>query len=237
MANTTAPMRGAEPPLLELEEEDVVGADEEGPDLEAYLDLEESAEIARLMQQVRDGADIGPVAPAAAPELSRCAKPEAQRELPPPPTSRLRRPDESLDAARLSSSPDQATGAGRAEAPEPAADPAAAARRSAAPRPGRLQPLDVEAVARALGEVQVQGRQLVVGCPACGGRPTIVIYANRFKCFGCEAAGDEAALAAHLTGWDARRVARWLASAAPAAAADDEAEAGRRPWRLPFFAR
>lgn len=251
MANTAARVAGTPSSFLDLDEEDVVGTDEEGLDLEAYLDLEESPEIARLMQQVRDGAAIGPAQPDTVPRVPSPVQAAPRVESTPAPATRLPGAVAALDGrvrpastpsaisatpaspARLRPEPES----GRVREPWVALGEAGAPRQPAAGRPGRLRPLDTEGVARTLGEVQVQGRQLVVACPACGGRPTIVIYANRFKCFGCEATGDEAALAAHLTGWDARRVAQWLASATPVAAADGEAGSGRRPWRLPFFAR
>jgi hypothetical protein len=169
---------------------DGAGQEEEGLDLEAYLDLDENGEIARLVDGMRTGAEaaarVAPQAPREAPERPRPEGPSAAPEV---------RCQES-----------------------PAAPPA----------------LDLAAVARALGRVHVQGRQLVVDCPACEGRASIVVYANRFKCFTCEAAGAEAALAAHLTGWEERRVAAWLE-----AARESVHEAGdvRRPWRLSFFSR
>lgn len=161
--------------------------DDDSLDLEAYLDLEESPEITRLMRAMR-GQGSALSAPPAAPERAA-----AREALPPVPAPRGR-----------------ATRGGD----------------------GRL---DLAAVARALGEVHVQARQLVVTCPRCEGRASIVVYADRFKCFGCEATGNERALAAHLTGWDPRRVDAWL----EAAAASPEVEEAdvRRPWRLSLFAR
>lgn len=186
---------------------------DDGLDLEAYLDLEESSEITRLMQEVR-GQD------AAAAERQPEPGPPAERPSPARPAAA---PSGTLPRAAVW--PGQAAGA-------EAAGEAAAAR--PAGRTGRGTGLDLAAVARALGRVTVQARQLVADCPRCD-RASIVVYADRFKCFGCEATGDERALAVHLTGWDARRAAAWLEAAA-AGTGVEETDV-RRPWRLSFFAR
>ncbi|HEX7126304.1 MAG TPA: hypothetical protein VF406_11150 [Thermodesulfobacteriota bacterium] len=182
--------------------------DDDSLDLEAYLDLEESPEITRLMQEMRAGGARAPAEPVAA---ARPAPPEPRR----------------LAATR---------GAASDARPAPEATPAPAVApvdRDRAYREARRP--DLAAVARALGQVSVQARQLVVACPRCDGRASIVVYADRFKCFGCSATGDERALAAHLTGWDSRRVAAWLEAAAVRPEVDDTEV--RRPWRLSFFAR
>ncbi len=194
--------------------------DDDSLDLEAYLDLEESPEIARLMQEMR-----GQGAQAAAP-----AAPER------PAGPAVSAPAAPAGRVAVTATGTVLRGAGRsAPAPEPEARPEPArppARRAASRDASRL---DLAAVARALGEVTVQARQLVVACPRCEGRTSIVIYADRFKCFGCEATGDERALAAHLTGWDPRRVVAWLEAAAETPEVDDADV--RRPWRLSLFAR
>ncbi len=208
MAKTAAPrLPAASPHLLESDEPGLAGDGEDGLDLEAYLDLDENPDITRLVQDLRG-------------ESGASAGPE---DAPPAAAGSVG----SAGGAVARGEPHQTAAGAPAEADAP--------RRAGASR-GAHAPLDLEAVARTLGNVQVQGRQVVVACPACGGRPVIIIYANRFKCFGCDAAGDEAALAVLLTGWDDQRVARWLA-AAREAMAGDEPEAGRRPWRLSLFAR
>lgn len=186
---------------------------DDGLDLEAYLDLDESPEISRLMQAMRGE---GPAAGEASPARAVAAVERAERprgSIPPggPPVPAAAGAPSDADVLRDPSPP-----------------------RPPDRRIGRGEGLDLAAVARALGHVSVQARQLVADCPRCD-RASIVIYADRFKCFGCEAAGDLRALAAHLTGWDARRVAAWLEAAS--ANADVEDADVRRPWRLSFFAR
>jgi hypothetical protein len=212
---------------------DGAGQEGEGLDLEAYLDLEENDEIARLVDGIRAGAGAeGRVTPQArrreAPEEPRRAGGGAVTR---PDPGAPAKPDTDGAPAAPKVSRGVLRGAGERGRPEgPSAAPEVRSQESPAAPPA----LDLAAVARALGRVHVQGRQLVVDCPACDGRASIVVYANRFKCFTCEAAGDEAALAAHLTGWEARRVAGWLeaARASVFGAADV-----RRPWRLSFFSR
>ncbi|HEY8370271.1 MAG TPA: hypothetical protein VIM86_13250 [Thermodesulfobacteriota bacterium] len=182
--------------------------DDDSLDLEAYLDLEESPEITRLMQEMRAG---GVRAPAATAADARSAPPEP-------------RPHAATRDATNGPRP------GREAAPAPQAEPVGFDHARREPRR-----LDLAAVARALGRVSVQARQLVVACPRCDGRASIVVYADRFKCFGCSATGDERALAAHLTGWDPRRVAAWFEAAAVRPDVDDTEV--RRPWRLSLFAR
>jgi hypothetical protein len=175
-------------------------SDDGSLDLEAYLDLEESPEITRLMQEMRAEGSRAPAGPAAVEQ-------QAPREEPPPAAAHV-----------------------AATATRPLAPPV-----ERAPARPEARRLDLAAVARALGAVGVQARQLVVACPRCEGRASIVIYSDRFKCFGCDATGDERALAAHLTGWDPRRVGAWLEAAAARPEVDDTDV--RRPWRLSFFAR
>lgn len=208
MAKSTASAPAPSPDILGFDEPGPAGDKEEGLDLEAYLDLEESPDITRLVQNLQGEAGAS-----------------AGREDGPPAAAESSRPPLGTPAP---GEPGQTTAT--AAPTETGAPRRASVSRAAQP------PLELEAVAHALGEVQVQGRQVVVVCPACGGRPAIIVYANRFKCFGCDAAGDEAALVALLTGWDDRRVARWLA-AAREAMAEHEPEAGRRPWRLSLFTR
>jgi hypothetical protein len=212
---------------------DGAGQEEEGLDLEAYLDLEENDEIARLVDGVRAGAGAER---RAAPQARGREAPEAPR---PAGGGAVRHPTPgapakpTMDGAPAEPPAPRGVRRGVGERGRPEA-PGAAPEVRSQESPAAPPALDLAAVARALGRVQVQGRQLVVGCPACDGRASIVVYANRFKCFTCEATGDEAALAAHLTGWEERRVAGWLEAARESL--HDAADV-RRPWRLSFFSR
>jgi hypothetical protein len=243
-----------------MDHEDEVDIDD--VDLERFLDLDDSAEIADLVTAMRaePSAELPEAGREPAEPPLRAAAPVAEpvRPVPVAParggfglaarrgtrtarTAGVRAAAATEAEVRAPHGP-PAAGNGAADARGVTAPGRSPVRRQSGPvpkptsaqAPHAAAPLDLVAIARALGKVHLQGRQLVVTCPACAGRAAIVIYANRFKCFGCEANGEESALVRLLTGWDARRVAAWLADArvSTEAAADT-----RRPWRLSLFAR
>jgi hypothetical protein len=222
-----------------MDHEDEVDIDD--VDLERFLDLDDSPEIADLVTAMRAEPSVElPEAarePAEAPLRAAAPVAEPVRPVPVAPARGgfgLAARRGTRTAGTVAADARGAAAPGRSPERRPSMPAQTAAAEGASPARRDTAPLDLAAIARALGQVHLQGRQLVVTCPACAGRAAIVIYANRFKCFGCEATGEERALVRLLTGWDARRVSAWLADARESTEAAPDV---RRPWRLSLFAR